>query len=392
MSTAPYQWLPQYTHHARSPRLALVARDLKKHPLEVLGFLVGAIAAAAEHYQDGTFRAGPGHTAIEVFEAAVGWNRKRSLAAALLAHGLLVEVEGGLRLERWEAEQAPFIARLERERTRKETARAAKRGQDEAQDDQGQAQDGPPPVRGLSADAPRTVRALDVDGKREGEEKNSNSMGAGAPGSGLDLPGTVPGTSADAAQDIPRPVRGLSADAPRTPATPAPLTLVPSQPQAPTKASKRADLTGLEAAVFAAWVETWSLGPAYRMTPDRRRVIAARVKEGFTEADLVDAVKGSKLDPWPERPQHNDLAQLLKPSNVPKFAEWHRSGAPSVRPTFDPRKGFVPVASQKHAYSKPLPGEPTRLEDMPRLFPEEAEPPRPPVPPTNPSSLAGGAP
>lgn len=324
-----------------------------------------------------------GEHADAVVERAAGWRGEPgAFARACRETGLLVKTRAGLRSP-GNAERLGRVTRryaggdasvtvgvtgvtrtsAERQREYRARQRAAKEAANTTQDSVNAASG--QSVTPRNGDAHGTVRNADVTGSVQEKEPPRN-------------PSVTPTVTP-----------GVTPTATPSPATPS-LTLVPSPPQAPAKATKRADLSGLEAAVFEAWVQTWALGSAYRMTPDRRKVIASRVKEGFTEADLVDAVKGSKLDPWPERPQHIDLAQLLKPTNVPKFAEWHRAGAPSVRPTFDPRKGFVPVASQKHTYSPPAPGEPTRLEDMELMFPEEAQP-RPSAPPT-PASSAGCSP
>lgn len=168
---APFPWLPIYTRRQRDPRLALAARQLRKKAPEVHGYIVFAMASAAEHYQDGVFRADPAlaHTAEQVFDAAAGWAGKASLAAALLAHGLLVLAEGGLMLDGWKDEQGAQFAKFERERERKARARTA----DEAGTLPGDSEDIPRPVRAPSADAPRPVRVQERQG--QGEERRTEA-------------------------------------------------------------------------------------------------------------------------------------------------------------------------------------------------------------------------
>jgi hypothetical protein len=78
--------------------------------------------------------------------------------------------------------------------------------------------------------------------------------------------------------------------------------------------------------VFTAWCETLPHGGAgYRLNAKRREKLRARRREGYKQADLLDAVRGWPFDPWEDRPGHNDLAVLLRDgSQVEKFAQLFR--------------------------------------------------------------------
>jgi hypothetical protein len=60
---------------------------------------------------------------------------------------------------------------------------------------------------------------------------------------------------------------------------------------------------------------------AKRITPNRRKKIAARLRE-FTSEELIRAIDGVALDPWQDRPRHNDLTIVFRSQeNVEKFIE-----------------------------------------------------------------------
>ncbi len=86
--------------------------------------------------------------------------------------------------------------------------------------------------------------------------------------------------------------------------------------------------------LFELWrLETGHL--AAKFTDERRRKIAARLREGFSEEELCDAVRGIALDPWPERVLHNDLTQVFRSgAQVEKFRDLWRSPHPvhPIRP------------------------------------------------------------
>lgn len=84
--------------------------------------------------------------------------------------------------------------------------------------------------------------------------------------------------------------------------------------------------------VFAAWVGSTGRSDC-KLTEGRRAKIRARSREGYPLADLVDAVRGWKHDPWPERPRNNDITQLLRDgSQVEKFRDLERGVGRAVLP------------------------------------------------------------
>jgi len=332
--SAPYPYLPQVIARLSDARLAIVGKELRRRTAEIQGYLTFALGYCATHAQDGIFRAGAaGHTAEDVFESAVGWSGRASLAATLKAHGLLLAVDGGVKLAWWDEDQAPKVAALERERARKAEGRAGKK--------RGAPKEGPRPVRAPSPDAPGTVRAKEKESEEEREEDKQQQQGAGAPvvalqtpsptaGQSKDAPPPVQGTPTEPARTLP----GQSADAPRPALALVPPDAATQKPAKTPRKPRNADLSPVEAAVFDSWRETWQLGPLWVMNKERREVIAARLAERkqdgtptFTPGDLVDAVRGSRLDTWEKRPENIDLKQLLKSSNVARFADWHRKHA-----------------------------------------------------------------
>lgn len=71
-------------------------------------------------------------------------------------------------------------------------------------------------------------------------------------------------------------------------------------------------------------------------SPIRRKAIV-KALNAYPLQDVLDAVRGHVNDPWPERPQHNDITQLLhigtqrKPLNVlEKMRDLFRDGPPVV--------------------------------------------------------------
>jgi len=74
-------------------------------------------------------------------------------------------------------------------------------------------------------------------------------------------------------------------------------------------------------AVFNAWRATLPSGSRPRLTEARRDAVKAALHR-YPREDVEDAARGWVNDPWPERAQQNDLAQLLhmgskrKPQNV----------------------------------------------------------------------------
>lgn len=82
---------------------------------------------------------------------------------------------------------------------------------------------------------------------------------------------------------------------------------------------------GAPGRIFEAWKESTGKSKAL-LTRDRREKIAARLNEGYTEADLTDAVRGWKFDGWADRVLHNDLVKLLESGrNTEKFRDLYRA-------------------------------------------------------------------
>lgn len=85
--------------------------------------------------------------------------------------------------------------------------------------------------------------------------------------------------------------------------------------------------------------ETWKTSTGHQraeFSPIRRQAIA-KALDKYPVQDVLDAVQGHVYDPWPERPQHNDITQLLhmgtkrKPHNtLEKMRDLWRDGPPSV--------------------------------------------------------------
>lgn len=48
------------------------------------------------------------------------------------------------------------------------------------------------------------------------------------------------------------------------------------------------------------------------MSEARRKKIAARLHDGFSVEELCTAIRAVSLDPWPERPRHDDLTVILR--------------------------------------------------------------------------------
>lgn len=72
--------------------------------------------------------------------------------------------------------------------------------------------------------------------------------------------------------------------------------------------------------------------PKARMTDGKRRLVAARMKQGFTLEDLCLVPDGVNLDPWDERVNHNSFEVIYREGNVEKFLEIARNGPPRVAP------------------------------------------------------------
>jgi hypothetical protein len=75
-----------------------------------------------------------------------------------------------------------------------------------------------------------------------------------------------------------------------------------------------------------------------QFTDARRNVVKAALKAGYTTDDMFDAIRGVALDPWPDRPQHDDLVVVLRlggrgnRNNLEHFRDLYRSGPPVLQP------------------------------------------------------------
>jgi hypothetical protein len=81
--------------------------------------------------------------------------------------------------------------------------------------------------------------------------------------------------------------------------------------------------------LFLLWqLETGRTGTQF--LAERRRLMRDRRKEGYSQEDLADAIRGWVNDPWPERRDRNDLKYLLKDgAAVERFRDFHRNGPPA---------------------------------------------------------------
>lgn len=87
---------------------------------------------------------------------------------------------------------------------------------------------------------------------------------------------------------------------------------------------------GVAERVFEVW-RVQRNHPSAKFIEQRRRAVRARLRDGYTEADLIAAVRGVALDPWPERVRHDDLTQILRDGeHVEKFRDmWQNPWASS---------------------------------------------------------------
>jgi hypothetical protein len=88
--------------------------------------------------------------------------------------------------------------------------------------------------------------------------------------------------------------------------------------------------------VFDAWRSTLPNGSRPKLTDARRDAVKAAL-ERYPLEDVVDAARGWLNDTWEDRPQQNDLAQLVhmgskrKPANIlERMRDLHRRGPPRV--------------------------------------------------------------
>jgi hypothetical protein len=67
---------------------------------------------------------------------------------------------------------------------------------------------------------------------------------------------------------------------------------------------------------------------AKRIAPNRRKKIAARLRE-FTSEELKRCIDGVALDPWEDRPRHDDLPVIFRSQEqVERFIAFTDGAAP----------------------------------------------------------------
>jgi hypothetical protein len=78
----------------------------------------------------------------------------------------------------------------------------------------------------------------------------------------------------------------------------------------------------IEDRVFAHWVKARGKRNGAKLSPERRKKIAQRLKDGFSEQQLCQAIDGVARDSWEDRPKHDDLVVILRDaSHVEKFID-----------------------------------------------------------------------
>lgn len=94
--------------------------------------------------------------------------------------------------------------------------------------------------------------------------------------------------------------------------------------------------------VLRAWAEAVRKDPSgVRLNGERKRKVEARMSEGYTEEDMIEAVRGVALSPWhmgenPEGRLYNDMELVLRNGkNLEKFRELFRSGGEKRRSAVD---------------------------------------------------------
>jgi hypothetical protein len=125
--------------------------------------------------------------------------------------------------------------------------------------------------------------------------------------------------------------------------------------------------------VFHAWQASTGRHRA-NLDANRRQAIAAALK-AYPVEDAIDAVQGWANDPWPDRPQQNDITQLLhmgskrKPLNVlEKMRDLWRNGPPPVRA--GPTRASRQLDQARQTYEE-------MMADVPGGMGEDRGPPQP---------------
>jgi hypothetical protein len=84
------------------------------------------------------------------------------------------------------------------------------------------------------------------------------------------------------------------------------------------------------------------VGPDLQLTRKRQSNIRARLREGFTVGDLIEAAQGFYSDTWPQRDKYLDPSYCFRNDEcVRRFIAMHRNGGPSEKgPRPTQRRGF----------------------------------------------------
>lgn len=105
--------------------------------------------------------------------------------------------------------------------------------------------------------------------------------------------------------------------------------------------------------VFDFWTAERHKRSDVRFSEARRNVVKAALKAGYTTDDMFDAIRGVALDPWPDRPAHDDLIVVLRlggrgnRNNLEHFRELWRAGGPPA--TSGNQPSWLPHAKRRLA-------------------------------------------
>lgn len=221
-------------NHRKSIELAALVGDE-----DAWRYLVRLWLWASQNEPTGVIR---GSAAMLVVERVCGWKGEpQKLASALVTAKWLDVAADGLAIHDWSEHQGAHIEKAKRDADRKDRWREARRGQD--------------------ARATRTRRGQDADATRDGAGEREKEM----------------------EMEMEKESKSLVASAPT------PLVLLPVEPTAPDPVAQ----------VLEHYSEAMKAnGIATRPTRKRRRLIEARLSEGFTPEQLKQAVDGLTWSDW----------------------------------------------------------------------------------------------
>lgn len=285
MST-PFPWLRLYSSTMADPRLLAAASELRATEFAVLGALSALMLWAGEHAQDGLICATAGSNEAAIVERAIGWRGQAGrLYAALVRHGLLAVVEGGVVLADWQEQQGKHVEKLLRDRAHSDTKRAARKSQDHRKTIAGPSQDGRAMVARESQGS-RAMVARDLSDKTETEtetetEEKSNSIPvqpASIPVQPAHVPEAPPVSEPDDGAHGQASDPGVSADI-GTQAAPTyqPATLFALEPAQPP--SRKPDAASQLVELWNASAPAAGLSKCQKLTPKRAATAKVRLAE-----------------------------------------------------------------------------------------------------------------